>query len=59
MVENSDWATIVAEKALKRTGIIKPYRLQELSPNENRMLTIGGYQKKAVKLFMEEFRKSI
>jgi LysR family cyn operon transcriptional activator len=58
MVENSDWATIVAEKALKG-WIIKPYRLQELSPNENRMLTIGGYQKKAVKLFMEEFRKSI
>ncbi|MDQ8012841.1 MAG: LysR substrate-binding domain-containing protein [Flavobacterium nitrogenifigens] len=61
MVENSDWATIVAEKALKGwehslkaiqiTGVV--------TKRDSFMLTIGSYQKKAVKLFMEEFRKSI
>ena len=61
MVENSDWATIVAEKALKGwehslkaiqiTGVV--------TKRDSFMLTIGSYQKKAVKLFMDEFRKSI
>ncbi len=60
MVENSDWATIVAEKALKDWDQLKSIQITGVvTKRESFMLTIGGYQKKAVKLFMEEFRKSI
>ncbi|MFB9078336.1 LysR substrate-binding domain-containing protein [Flavobacterium procerum] len=60
MVENSDWATIVAEKALKGWDELKAVQLTGITTKrESFMLTIGGYQKKAVKLFMEEFKKSI
>ncbi|OXB02010.1 LysR family transcriptional regulator [Flavobacterium plurextorum] len=60
MVENSDWATIVAEKALKGWDNLKAIQITGVvTKRESYMLTIGGYQKKAVKLFMEEFRKSI
>lgn len=60
MVENSDWATIVAEKALKNWDSLKSIQITGVSTKrESYMLTIGSYQKKAVKLFMEEFRKSI
>lgn len=60
MVENSDWATIVAEKALKGWDQLKAIQITGVvTKRESFMLTIGGYQKKAVKLFMEEFRKSI
>lgn len=60
MVENSDWATIVAEKALKGWDQLKAIQITGVATKrESFMLTIGGYQKKAVKLFMEEFRKSI
>lgn len=60
MVENSDWATIVAEKALKGWDQLKSIQITGVvTKRESFMLTIGGYQKKAVKLFMEEFRKSI
>nr|WP_294785135.1 LysR substrate-binding domain-containing protein [uncultured Flavobacterium sp.] len=60
MVQNSDWATIVAEKALKGWDQLKAIQITGVATKrESFMLTIGGYQKKAVKLFMEEFRKSI
>ncbi|WP_125718910.1 LysR substrate-binding domain-containing protein [Flavobacterium ustbae] len=60
MVENSDWATIVAEKALKDWDQLKAIQITGVATNrESFMLTIGGYQKKAVKLFMDEFKKSI
>ncbi|PIF69547.1 LysR substrate-binding domain-containing protein [Flavobacterium sp. 2] len=60
MVENSDWATIVAEKALKGWDNLKAIQITGVvTKRESYMLTIGDYQKKAVKLFMEEFRKSI
>lgn len=60
MVENSDWATIVAEKALKGWDQLKSIQITGVvTKRESFMLTIGGYQKKAVRLFMEEFRKSI
>ncbi|OIV42685.1 LysR substrate-binding domain-containing protein [Flavobacterium johnsoniae] len=60
MVENSDWATIVAEKALKGWDDLKAIQITGVvTKRDSYMLTIGGYQKKAVKLFMEEFRKSI
>jgi len=60
MVEDSDWATIVAEMALKDWDQLKAIQITGVSTNrESFMLTMGGYQKKAVKLFMEEFRKSI
>lgn len=60
MVENSDWATIVAEKALKGWSNLKAIQITGVATKRDSfMLTIGGYQKKSVKLFMEEFKKSI
>ncbi|MCV2485869.1 LysR family transcriptional regulator [Flavobacterium sp. SH_e] len=60
MVENSDWATIVAEKALKDWDTIKAIQITGVpTKRDSYMLTMGGYQKKAVKLFIEEFKKSI
>lgn len=60
MVENSDWATIVAEMALKDWDSLQAIQITGVSTKrDSYMLTMGGYQKKAVKLFMEEFRKSI
>ncbi|KAF2339530.1 LysR substrate-binding domain-containing protein [Flavobacterium tistrianum] len=60
MVENSDWATIVAEMALKDWGNLRAIQITGVSTKrDSYMLTVGGYQKKAVKLFMEEFKKSI
>ena len=60
MVENSDWATIVAEKALKGWDQLKSIQIIGVATKrESFMLPIGGYQKKAVKLFMEVCRKSI
>lgn len=60
MVENSDWATIVAEMALKDWDSLQAIQITGVSTKrESYMLTMGGYQKKAVKLFMEEFKKSI
>jgi LysR family cyn operon transcriptional activator len=60
MVENSDWATIVAEMALKDWDSLKAIQITGVSTKrDSYMLTMGGYQKKAVKLFMEEFKKSI
>ncbi|MEN2414298.1 LysR substrate-binding domain-containing protein [Flavobacterium mesophilum] len=60
MVENSDWATIVAEKALKGWDQLKAIQITGVvTKRDSFMLTMGGYQKKAVKLFVEEFRKSI
>lgn len=60
MVENSDWATIVAEKALKDWDTIKAIQITGVpTKRDSYMLTMKAYQKKAVKLFMEEFRKSI
>ena len=60
MVQDSDWATIVAEKALKGWDDLKAIQITGVpTKRESFMLTLGGYQKKAVKLFMEEFRKSM
>jgi LysR family cyn operon transcriptional activator len=60
MVENSDWATIVAEMALKDWDSLKAIQITGVvTKRDSYMLTLGSYQKKAVKLFMEEFRKSI
>ena len=61
LVEESDWVTIVTEKALKGWGNLKAIRLTGVpTQRDSFMLTIeGAYQKKAVKLFMEEFRKSM
>ncbi|MBJ2123297.1 LysR substrate-binding domain-containing protein [Flavobacterium sp. IB48] len=60
MVENSDWATIVAEMALKDWDNLQAIQITGVSTKrDSYMLTMGGYQKKAVKLFMEEFKKSI
>lgn len=60
MVENSDWSTIVAEKALKGWDELRAIQITGVATKrEAFMLTIGTYQKKAVKLFMEEFKKSI
>ncbi|KFF07195.1 LysR substrate-binding domain-containing protein [Flavobacterium reichenbachii] len=60
MVHDSDFATIVAEKALKGWDDLKAIQITGVpTKRDSFMLTIGSYQKKAVKLFMEEFRKSI
>ncbi|BDU24381.1 LysR substrate-binding domain-containing protein [Flavobacterium sp. GSB-24] len=60
MVENSDWATIVAEMALKDWDDLKAIQITGvITKRDSYMLTLGSYQKKAVKLFMEEFKKSI
>ncbi len=60
MVETSDWSTIVAEKALKGWDNLRAIQITGVATKrEAYMLTIGSYQKKAVKLFMEEFKKSI
>jgi len=60
MVENSDWATIVAEMALKDWDDLKAIQITGVvTKRDSYMLTLGSYQKKAVKLFMEEFKKSI
>ncbi|MCD0472708.1 LysR substrate-binding domain-containing protein [Flavobacterium sp. JAS] len=61
LVEESDWVTIVTEKALKGWDNLKAIAITGVpTQRESFMLTIeGAYQKKAVKLFMEEFRKSM
>lgn len=60
MVETSDWATIVAEMALKDWDDLKAIQITGVvTKRDSYMLTLGSYQKKAVKLFMEEFKKSI
>ncbi|TDO83638.1 LysR family cyn operon transcriptional activator [Flavobacterium chryseum] len=61
LVGDSDWATIVTEKALKGWDNLKAIDITGVATQrESFMLTIeGAYQKKAVKLFMEEFRKSM
>ncbi|KUJ63162.1 LysR family transcriptional regulator [Flavobacteriaceae bacterium CRH] len=61
LVGDSDWATIVTEKALKGWDNLKAIDITGVATQRDSfMLTIeGAYQKKAVKLFMEEFRKSM
>jgi len=61
LVEESDWVTIVTEKALKGWDNLKAIAITGVpTQRDSFMLTIeGAYQKKAVKLFMEEFRKSM
>lgn len=61
LVGDSDWATIVTEKALKGWDNLKAINITGVATQRDSfMLTIeGAYQKKAVKLFMEEFRKSM
>ena len=62
LVDDSDyWATIVTEKALQGWNNIKAINITGVTTQRDSfMLTIeGAYQKKAVKLFMEEFRKSM
>lgn len=61
LVGDSDWATIVTEKALKGWDNLKAIDITGVATQRDSfMLTIeGAYQKKAVKLFMEEFKKSM
>lgn len=61
LVGDSDWATIVTEKALKGWENLKAIQITGVgTQRDSFILTIeGAYQKKAVKLFIEEFRKSI
>ncbi|MFH6998123.1 LysR substrate-binding domain-containing protein [Flavobacterium sp. FlaQc-57] len=61
LVEESDWVTIVTEKALKGWDNLKAIAITGVpTQRDSFMLTMeGAYQKKAVKLFMEEFRKSM
>lgn len=61
LVGDSDWATIVTEKALKGWDNLKAIQITGVgTQRDSFILTIeGAYQKKAVKLFIEEFRKSI
>lgn len=61
LVEGGHWATVVTEKALKGWDNLKAIQITGVATKRDSfMLTIGGaYQKKAVKLFVEEFRKSM
>jgi LysR family cyn operon transcriptional activator len=61
LVEENDWVTVVTEKALKDWDNLKAIAITGVpTKRDSFMLTIeGAYQKKAVKLFMEEFRKSM
>lgn len=61
LVEESDWVTIVTEKALKGWDNLKAIAITGVpTQRDSFILTIeGAYQKKAVKLFIEEFRKSM
>nr|WP_315220136.1 LysR substrate-binding domain-containing protein [uncultured Flavobacterium sp.] len=61
LVEESDWATIVTEKALRDWNNLKAIQIVGVDTRRDSfILTIDGtYQKKAVKLFIEEFRKSM
>lgn len=61
LVEQSDWVTIVTEKALKGWDNLKAIAITGVpTQRDSFILTIeGAYQKKAVKLFIEEFRKSM
>ncbi len=61
LVEESDWATIVTEKALKGRTNLKAIAITGVATQRDSfMLTIeGAYQKKAVKLFIEEFSANI
>ncbi|MDX6181181.1 LysR substrate-binding domain-containing protein [Flavobacterium sp. Fl-77] len=61
LVEESDWATIVTEKALRDWNNLKAIQIVGVdTKRDSFILTIDGtYQKKAVKLFIEEFRKSM
>lgn len=61
LVESSDWATIVTEKALRDWNNVKAIEITGVNTKRDSfILTIdGAYQKKAIKLFIEEFRKSM
>ncbi len=61
LVGDSDWATIVTEKALQGWDNLKSIQITGVgTQRDSFILTIeGAYQKKAVKLFIEEFRKSM
>ncbi|RED25168.1 LysR family cyn operon transcriptional activator [Flavobacterium cutihirudinis] len=61
LVEESDWATIVTEKALRDWNNVKAIEITGVNTKRDSfILTIeGAYQKKAVKLFIDEFRKSM
>lgn len=57
IIENSDWVTVVNEKALKGWESIKAINFEDVhTERESFILTIdNAYQKKAVKLFIEAF----
>lgn len=61
IIENSDWATIVTEKAIKDWDNIKSIQLQGINVERNAfILTIKNtYQKKAINLFIEAFKKNL
>lgn len=61
IIENSDWATIVTEKAIKDWDNIKSIQLQGIKVERNAfILTIKNtYQKKAINLFIEAFKRNL
>ncbi|MEO8254464.1 MAG: LysR substrate-binding domain-containing protein [Flavobacterium sp.] len=61
IIENSHWATIVTEKAIKDWDTIKAIQLQGINVERNAfILTIKNtYQKKAINLFIEAFKKNL
>ena len=61
IIENSHWATIVTEKAIKDWDTIKAIQLQGINVERSAfILTIKNtYQKKAINLFIEAFKKNL
>ncbi len=61
MIENSNWATIVTEKAIKDWENIQSIQLQGIAVERNAfILRINNqYQKKAINLFIEAFKKNL
>lgn len=60
IIENSHWATIVTEKAIKDWDTIKSIQLQGIDVERNAfILTVRNtYQKKAINLFIDAFKKN-
>lgn len=61
IIENSNWATVVTEKALKGWHGIKAVELKGVKTERNSyIITIkNDYQKKAIGLFIDAFRKLV
>ena len=61
IIENSDWATIVTEKALKGWHGLQAIELTGVkTERKSYIITIkNDYQKKAIGLFIDAFRKLV